>query len=402
MKSGSTKPPAPSGEGEVEAVAAEEPEAGAAPVSYPPDPRPHRVPAGRRVLMTGNEAAAEAAIRAGCRFYFGYPITPQNELTAYMAREMPLAGGTFVQAESELAAINMVYGASAAGRRAMTSSSSPGISLKQEGISYLAGSELPAVIINVQRGGPGLGDIRAAQSDYFQATRGGGHGDYRTIVLAPASVQEMADLVMLAFHLADKYRNPVLVLADAQLGQMMEPVTFREPQEEPLPAKDWALTGARGRPSRIVKSFYWLPGDLEAFNERLAAKYARIQAREVRYESLFCEDARWVLVAYGASARVAKQVVVEARGRGERVGLVRPITLWPFPTEPLRELAERVEGFLVVEMSRGQMVEDVRLAVEGRAEVAFFGRTGGGIPTAEQVADELGRLRGRVRAREAD
>ncbi len=342
--------------------------------------------------MTGNEVAAEAAIRAGCRFYFGYPITPQSELTEYMAREMPLVGGTFIQAESELAAINMVYGASAAGRRAMTSSSSPGISLKQEGISYLAGSELPAVILNVQRGGPGLGDIRAAQSDYFQATRGGGHGDYRTMVLAPASVQEMADLVMLAFHLADKYRNPVLVLADAQLGQMMEPMEFKEPEEEPLPAKDWALTGARGRPSRIVKSFYWLPGALEEFNCRLAQKYARIEEAEVRYEAVQCEGAEWVFVAYGASARVCEQVVVEARGRGEPVGLLRPITLWPYPTGAVQELAERVQGFLVVEMSRGQMVEDVRLAVEGRVPVEFFGRTGGGIPTAEQVTAELERL----------
>ncbi len=342
--------------------------------------------------MTGNEVAGEAAIRAGCRFYFGYPITPQSELTEYMAREMPLVGGTFIQAESELAAINMVYGASAAGRRAMTSSSSPGISLKQEGISYLAGSELPAVILNVQRGGPGLGDIRAAQSDYFQATRGGGHGDYRTMVLAPASVQEMADLVTLAFHLADKYRNPVLVLADAQLGQMMEPMEFKEPEEEPLPAKDWALTGARGRPSRIVKSFYWLPGALEEFNRTLAQKYARIEEAEVRYEAVQCEGAEWVLVAYGSSARVCEQVVVEARGRGEPVGILRPITLWPYPTAAVQELAERVQGFLVVEMSRGQMVEDVRLAVEGRVPVEFFGRTGGGIPTAEQVTAELERL----------
>lgn len=357
-----------------------------------PDPRPDRVPDGQQVLMTGNAAAAEAAIRAGCRFYFGYPITPQNELIGYMAREMPLAGGTFIQAESELGAINMVYGASAAGRRAMTSSSSPGISLKQEGISYLAGSELPAVIINVQRGGPGLGDIRAAQSDYFQATRGGGHGDYRTIVLAPASVQEMADLVMRAFHLADLYRNPVLVLADAQLGQMMEPLTFREPPDEPLPPKDWALTGARGRPSLIVKSFYWLPGELEEFNRKLAEKYACIEAAEVRCETVECDDAEWVLVAYGASARVCKQVMVEARERGEPVGLLRPISLWPYPADAIRELAERVQGFLVVEMSTGQMVEDVRLAVEGRVPVAFYGRTGGGIPTAEQVAAELSRL----------
>jgi len=353
------------------------------------DPRPHRTPAGKRVLMTGNEAAAEAAIRAGCRYYFGYPITPQNELIAYMARELPLAGGTFVQAESELAAINMVYGASAAGRRAMTSSSSPGISLKQEGISYIAGSELPAVIINVQRGGPGLGDIRAAQSDYFQATRGGGHGDYRTIVLAPASVQEMADFVMLAFHLADKYRNPVLVLADAQLGQMMEPLVFHAPPDGPLPPKDWALTGAKDRPSRTIKSFYWRPGELEVFNQRLAEKYARIDAEEVRYEELFCEDAEWVLVAYGASARVARGVVVEARERGESVGLFRPITLWPFPTGRVSELAHHARGFLVVEMSAGQMVEDVRLAVEGTVPVAFYGRTGGGIPTAAQVARAL-------------
>jgi 2-oxoglutarate ferredoxin oxidoreductase subunit alpha len=344
--------------------------------------------------MDGNSAIGEAAIRAGCQCYFGYPITPQNELTEYMAAHLGRKKGcTFIQAESELAAINMVFGASLAGVRVMTSSSSPGISLKQEGISYLAGSELPAVILNVQRGGPGLGDIRVAQSDYFQATRGGGHGDYRTIVLAPAGVQEMADFVMLAFYLADKYRNPVLVLADAQLGQMMEPLAFADLNEEPLPPKDWALTGARGRPSRIVKSFYWLPGDLEVFNQRLAEKYARVQAAEVRYQAISCDDARWVLVAYGASARVAKQVAVEARRQGEPVGLFRPISLWPFPSQALRELAERVRGFLVVEMSLGQMVEDVRLAVEGAAPVAFFGRTGGGIPTAEEVARELRRLR---------
>lgn len=354
-----------------------------------------------KVLMTGNEAAAEAAIQAGCRHYYGYPITPQNEVPAYMSRRMPEIGGTFIQAESELAAISMVYGSAAAGARTMTSSSSPGISLKQEGISYLAGAELPAVIMNVQRGGPGLGDISGSQSDYFQATRGGGHGDYRTIVLAPASVQETADLVMEAFDLADLYRIPVLVLSDAIMGQMMEPLTFGEPAKRKLPPKDWALTGARGRPMRVVKSFYWLKGDLEAFNEHLAAKHRKIERKEVRYEEVNVRGAEVLLVAYGTPARICRETLRRLMPQGAKVGLFRPITLWPFPSRRLRALSERVKAVLVVEMSLGQMVEDVRLAVEGRCPVEFFGRAGGGVPTANQIEHEIGRILKRKTARAA-
>jgi len=343
----------------------------------------------RKVLFTGNAAAAEAAIRAGCRFYYGYPITPQNEICAYMSEHMPAAGGVFIQSESELAAINMVYGSSAAGARAMTTSSSPGISLKQEGISYLAGSELPAVIVNVQRGGPGLGDISPSQADYFQAVKGGGHGDYRIIVLAPYSVQEMADLVMEAFDLADLYRIPVMILADGQLGQMMEPVEFRKPARKKLPPKKWALTGADGRERNIVKSFYPVKGELEEFNLRLQKKYREIEEREVRYEELATREAEVVLVGYGTAARVAKEVVARPEGLKIPVGLLRPITLWPFPTSAIRDLASAGKDFLVVEMSAGQMVEDVRLAVEGRSRVEFFGRMGGGVPTAGQIREKI-------------
>jgi len=343
--------------------------------------------------MTGNEAMAEAAIRAGCRFYFGYPITPQNELTAYMSEHMPQAGGTFIQSESELAAINMVYGASAAGARAMTSSSSPGISLKQEGISYIAGSELPAVIINVQRAGPGLGDISPSQADYFQAVKGGGHGDYRNIVLAPYSVQEASDLVMRAFYLADKYRMPVIILADGQLGQMMEPVAFKETHFDDLPSKDWALTGAKnGRPRNIVKSFFPVKGQLEEYNKRLQAKYKRVQENEVMLEELNTDAAEVILVGYGTAARVCKAVVANQEGLGAKAGLLRPITLWPFPSRRLRELAEMAKAFLVVEMSAGQMVEDVRLSVEGARPVGFFGRMGGGVPTENEIKDEIIKL----------
>jgi len=343
--------------------------------------------------MTGNEAMAEAAIRAGCRFYFGYPITPQNELTAYMSEHMPQAGGTFIQSESELAAINMVYGASAAGARAMTSSSSPGISLKQEGISYIAGSELPAVIINVQRAGPGLGDISPSQADYFQAVKGGGHGDYRNIVLAPYSVQEASDLVMRAFYLADKYRMPVIILADGQLGQMMEPVAFKEMHFDDLPPKDWALTGAKnGRPRNIVKSFFPVKGQLEEYNKRLQAKYKRVQENEVMLEELNTDAAEVILVGYGTAARVCKAVVANQEGLGAKAGLLRPITLWPFPSRRLRELAEMAKAFLVVEMSAGQMVEDVRLSVEGARPVGFFGRMGGGVPTENEIKDEIIKL----------
>ena len=340
----------------------------------------------QKVLMAGNEAAARAAIEAGCLYYYGYPITPQNELTAYMAAEMPKAGGVFIQSESELAAISMVYGAAAAGARAMTSSSSPGISLKQEGISYIAGSNLPAVIVNVQRGGPGLGDISLAQGDYFQATKGGGHGDYHTIVLAPASVQEMADLVFEAFDLADEYCNPVMVLSDALIGQMMEPVEFDPERKATHIDKPWALTGATpDRARNIVKSFFPVKGDLEEHNKRLQEKYERIRDNEVRFEETNVDDAKVVIVAYGTPARIAMDLV-ESPAAGELgVGLLRPITLWPFPTEAIRELARPGRAFLVVELSAGQMVEDVRLAVEGRAPVHFLGRTGGGMPSCSDI-----------------
>jgi len=346
-----------------------------------------------RALSSGNEAAGEAAIRAGCLFYAGYPITPQNKLTAFMADQLPQRGGTFVQAESELAAINMLYGASAGGARCMTSSSSPGISLKQEGISYLAGSELPAVIINVQRGGPGLGNIAPAQGDYYQATRGGGHGDYRTPVLAPATVQEFADLTYLAFELADRYRNPVLVLSDGMIGQMMEAVTFDHLKPPSLPAKPWALTGKAGRERNVVKSFHALVEDMEEFHRQFLAKYERIRQEEVRCEFVGPEDADVLLVAYGTSARVCLQVVERmADALPFKVALFRPITLWPFPAAPLAKWAERVRGMLVVEMSAGQLVDDVLLAVEGACRVELLPKLGGAVPQAAEVADRLDSL----------
>jgi len=340
-----------------------------------------------QVIMCGNEAVGEAAIQAGCRCYFGYPITPQNELTAYMARRMPEEGRIFLQSESELAAINMVLGASAVGIRSMTSSSSPGISLKQEGISYLAGCELPAVIVNMVRGGPGLGNIGPAQSDYFQATRGGGHGDYRTPVLAGASVQEMADLTCRAFDLADLYRTPVLILGDGILGQMMEPVAFSASSGVKLPAKDWILDGAAGREPRCIKSLYLGPRALQRHNQKLQAKYSRIEKEEVRWEEFEVEDAVLVLVAYGISARLSKEAVKNLRREGHKVGLLRPITLWPFPHRRLRELAAKISTFLVVEMSFGQMVEDVRLAVEGKCPVEFYGYGGGEILTVKEIEE---------------
>lgn len=340
-------------------------------------------------LLTGNEAAAEAAIQAGCRYYYGYPITPQNELINYMAARMPQVGGTFIQAESEIAAINMVFGSAAAGARAMTSSSSPGISLKQEAISYLAGCELPCVIVNIQRGGPGLGDISASQADYFQAVKGGGHGDYHTIVLAPCSVQEMADLVYDAFDLADKYRNPVLILGDAQIGQLMEPVEFNKKPVKSLPVKKWALTGAEGRRRNIIKSFYPVKGELEAFNVRLQDKYKRLEDNEVRYEAINIKKADIVLVAYGTSARICKEVVRKSLQFKFKVGLIRPITLWPFPKSIIQRISEEVQCILTVEMSAGQMVEDVKLSVEGRCPVHFYGRTGGGVPTSVEIIKKI-------------
>lgn len=343
-------------------------------------------------LLMGNEAAAEAAIQAGCRYYYGYPITPQNELINYMAVRMPQVGGTFIQAESEIAAISMVHGSAAAGGRTMTSSSSPGISLKQEGISYLSGSELPCVIVNIQRGGPGLGDISASQADYFQAVKGGGHGDYRIMVLAPCSVQEMADLVYDAFDLADKYRNPVLILGDAQIGQLMEPMEFRRKPKETFPPKDWALTGAEGRKRNIVKSFYPIKGQLEEFNAHLQKKYRTIEDHEVRYEAFNTHGADVVLIAYGTSARTCKEVIRKSQQFGFRVGLIRPITLWPFPKQFIKTISERTACILTVEMSAGQMVEDVRLAVEGRCPVHFYGRTGGGVPTSLEIVKKIAEI----------
>ena len=346
-----------------------------------------------KVLMDGNSAIGEAAIRAGCQCYFGYPITPQNELTEYMAAHLGRKKGcSFIQAESEISAINMVYGASLAGVRTMTSSSSPGISLKQEGISYLAACELPAVIVNMSRGGPGLGSIVASQSDYFQATRGGGHGDYRTIVLAPASVQELADLTHQAFDLADKYQIPVIILGDGMLGQMKEPVEFKHEVSEELPVRSNALRGAKGRPSKIVKTFTSKPTELEEINWSLYRRYQLIKKKEVTYETFLVEDAELLVVAFGIAARIAKGAIKNARGEGLKVGMFRPITLWPFPSEKLGELANRVKNFLVFEMNMGQMLEDVQLALEGKGEVFFYGRPGGVIPTPSEVFRVASRL----------
>jgi len=350
-------------------------------------------------LMKGNEALGEGAIQAGCRFYAGYPITPQNELIAYMAKRMSEVGGIFIQSESELAAISMLYGASLAGARAMTSSSSPGISLMQEGISYLAGAELPCVIVNIQRGGPGLGNISGAQGDYFQATRGGGHGDYRTLVLAPHSVREMFALGKEAFDLADRYRNPVIILGDGVLGQMMEPMQTvnREPRtprqmsgsvNHKLPAKDWILDGCQGREPRSIKSLRLGEGSLEKHNEELAKKYQKME-QEVRYEALNLEDAQVILVAFGTPARICKEAIRQARKEGLKVGLIRPITLFPFPKETISKNASRIKGYLTVEMSLGQMVEDVRLSTEERCPVHFYGRPAGGLPEVEVIIKKI-------------
>ena len=338
-----------------------------------------------RVLMKGNEAIAEAAIRAGCRHYFGYPITPQTEIAAYMAKKMPKIGGIFLQAESEIASINMVYGAAAAGMRVMTSSSSPGISLKQEGISYIAGADLPALIVNVQRGGPGLGGIQPSQSDYFQATKGGGHGDYRLIVLAPASVQEMADLTAKAFDLSEKYLVPAMLLADGTMGQMMEPVEMPAPSESKV-EKPWAVTGTEGkRKHNIINSLYLNPEKLEQKNFERYERYAKIEENECMWESFMMEDAEYCVVAFGIAARVSKNAVVAARKEGIKVGLIRPITLWPFPKAALAAAADQVKAFVTVELSMGQMIEDVKLATACRKPVTLCNRSGGMIPTPDQV-----------------
>ena len=342
-----------------------------------------------RILMKGNEAIAEAAIKAGCRHYFGYPITPQTEIAAYMAKKMPKIGGVFLQAESEIASINMVYGAAAAGMRVMTSSSSPGISLKAEGLSYIAGSDVPALVVNVQRGGPGLGGIQPSQSDYFQATKGGGHGDYRMIVLAPASVQEMASLTIKGFDLADKYLMTSMILADGTIGQMMEPITF-EDTEPTVYEKPWALTGTEcKRAHNIVNSLYLKPDELEKKNFERFEKYKAIEENEPMWEEYMMDDAEYCVVAFGIASRVAKNAVAEARNEGIKVGLIRPITLWPFPTAPFAKAADSVKAFISVELNMGQMIEDVRLATECKKPVYLCNRCGGMIPSPEEVLESI-------------
>ncbi|SHK06166.1 3-methyl-2-oxobutanoate dehydrogenase subunit VorB [Desulforamulus aeronauticus] len=347
-----------------------------------------------KVLMKGNEAIGEGAIRAGCRHFFGYPITPQSELPHYLAKRMPEVGGVFLQAESETSSINMVYGAAGAGFRTMTSSSSPGLSLMQEGISYLVGAELPCVVVNVMRGGPGLGNIAPAQGDYFQAVKGGGHGDYKLVVLAPASVQEIIDMMQVAFDLADQYRTPVMLVGDGILGQMMEPVELADEVTLPeVPAKPWAASGLKGRKKpNIVNSLYIVPEDCEELNQRLFAKYDVIAAQETRWEEYRLEDAEIVLTGFGTAARIAKSVVDKARSEGIKAGLIRPITLWPFPSEVYAKAAAHANKFLCVEMSMGQMVEDVRLAVNGKKPVHFYGRSGGMVPLAKDVLAEVKKL----------
>ncbi len=348
----------------------------------------------KKQLVAGNEALGEAAILAGAQCYFGYPITPQNEFTAHMARRMPEEGRVFLQTESELAAINMVLGAASVGARALTSSSSPGISLKQEGISYMAGDELPGVVVNVQRGGPGLGNIAPTQSDYFQATKGGGHGDYRNIVLAPHTVQECVEMMILAFDLAEKWRMVSVILADGVLGQMMEPVVYPEKVQINEYPKDYILDGARGRKPRIIRSLYLAEGVLEKHNEKLQAKYAKVRETEQRSETQNTEDAELVLVGCGTSARACLDTMNTLRKDGRKVGLLRPITLWPFPVKVLKEISARTKKFLVVEMNAGQMVEDVRLHAAHDADVHFYGRMGGGIPTPPEVIDKANEILG--------
>lgn len=347
--------------------------------------------------MKGNEALAEAAIQAGCDAYFGYPITPQSEVLEYLAREIPKYNSkehvrVVLQAESEIASINMVYGAAGAGFRAMTSSSSPGISLMQEGISYIAGAELPCLIVNVNRAGPGLGTIQPGQGDYFQATKGGGHGDYKLIVLAPSSVQEMADFVFLGFDLADKYRNPVMILSDGAIGQMMEKVTFGN--YTPIKVdKPWATTGKpKSRPRNYITSLHIQPEKMEVHNNRLVEKYKEVEKNEVRYEEIMTDDADYIFVAYGLSARICHKAAIMAREKGIKAGMFRPITLFPYPYSRLNELADRVKFFLTVELNAGQMVEDVRLGVNGKIPVEFYGRLGGMVPNPEEIVNKLENL----------
>ncbi len=343
-----------------------------------------------RKFMAGNEAIAEAAVQAGCRYYFGYPITPQNEIGEYMSWRLQEVGGTFLQAESEVAAIYMVFGAAGAGARVMTSSSSPGISLMQEGISYIAAAELPCVLVNMMRGGPGLGGIHPSQSDYFQATKGGGHGDYHLLVLAPSTGQEAANLTMLAFDLADKYRNPVMILGDGNIGQMMEPIEFKQSEKPPVaPKKDWAITGAISDKRKLIKTLYLDPVILEKRNLEIDRKLREAVKNEVRFESYMTDDARIVIAAYGTVARIAKTAIKVLRAKGLKVGLLRPISLYPFPYQAFAQMAEKVRDFLVVEMSMGQMIEDVKLGICNKSRVHFYNRVGGMVPSYDEIIAEV-------------
>lgn len=347
-----------------------------------------------KLLLKGNEAIAEAAVRAGCRFFFGYPITPQNQIPEYMARRLPEVGGTFLQAESEVSAINMVYGAAGAGARVMTSSSSPGISLKQEGISYIACAKLPCVIVNMVRSGPGLGGILAAQSDYFQAVKGGGHGDYRLIVYAPSSVQEAADCVMEAFEASDCYRVPAMILGDGMIGQMMEPVEFKAPKKRVLPEKTWAATGYDGKKERaIINSLYIEPEKMNEVCHQFAAIYKLIEQNETQYDTYLMDDAQICIVAYGTTSRIVKNAIDKARQNDIKVGMIRPITVWPFPSDVIAAAAKNCTAFLAIEMSMGQMVEDVRLAVNGARPVHFAGTTGGVIPSPDMIVEKLCKIK---------
>lgn len=341
--------------------------------------------------MKGNEAIGAAAIKAGCKYFFGYPITPQNEIPEYMSKELPKAGGAFVQAESEVAAINMVYGAAGCGVRVMTSSSSPGMALKQEGITYIAGAELPCVIVNIVRGGPGLGGIQPAQSDYFQSTRGGGNGDYKCFVFAPANLQEMVDMVQEAFDIADFYRNPVIVLGDGMIGQMMEPIEFRAPKKRALPSKDsWITVGTKGeRKPHIINSLFLDPQGLEDHNKKLQKKYQAMKENEVRHEAYNMDNAEIVIAAYGTTSRIAKNAIDRLKEEGINVGLIRPQTVWPFPEKAFQEMPESVKAVLTVEMSEGQMIEDVRLALNGKLPTDFYGRSGGMIPTPDAIINKV-------------
>ncbi len=348
-----------------------------------------------KVLMKGNEAIGAAAINAGCRYFFGYPITPQNELPEYMSRELPKVGGVFVQAESEVAAINMVYGAAGSGVRVMTSSSSPGIALKQEGISYIAGAELPAVIVNIVRGGPGLGSIQPSQSDYNQSTRGGGDGDYHLLVYAPANIQEMVDLLQEAFDKADFYRNPVMVMGDGMIGQMMEPVEFKERPEVDLPPKDWAATGTEGkRKPNVINSLFLKPEELEDHNIRLTEKYDAMKKNEQQWETYNMEKPEIICVAYGTTARIVKSAIDTLKAEGIEIGLIRPILVWPFPEKAFVELPETAKMFLSVEMSMGQMIDDIKIVNQGRLPVEFYGRSGGMIPSPDGVVQKIRALLG--------